>query len=143
MEFPLQISLSFAECPDEVEDATLAFKETVARGARPAREPETFETREGRVTRSEIWTLADVRYAFIERKNPREKHSPALFDEDLVVSRLESPSPLGIRAIDHLTNNVGMGEMGNWVEWYKKVFGFVVSYQKSKSIVWPNWFTRS
>ena len=83
-----------------------------------------LESPEGRVTRAEIWTPGDVRYAFIERKAPNGPQSPALFDEGLVVSRLESPSPLGLRVIDHLTNNVGMGEMQKWVDWYKQVFGF-------------------
>jgi len=111
----------------EVKDATQAFHETVKRGARPAREPETFEAPQGTVIRSEIWTPGDVRYAFIQRHTPRGLHHPALFDEELVASRLESPSPLGIRQIDHLTNNVGIGEMKNWVAYYKEVFGFGVT----------------
>ncbi|MEK6579261.1 MAG: 4-hydroxyphenylpyruvate dioxygenase [Bdellovibrionota bacterium] len=111
----------------DVADATEAFKTTVLRGARPAMEPFTYASPEGKVVRSEIWTPADVRYAFIERKAPGGPAQKALFDEGLTVSRLESPSPLGIRLIDHLTNNVGMGEMKTWVDWYKKVFGFVVS----------------
>lgn len=111
----------------DVENATEAFNETVRRGARPAMEPKTFETPEGRVTRSEIWTPAKVRYAFIERTNLSGLKGPALFDEGLVVSRLSSPSPRGLNHIDHLTNNVGMGEMATWVKYYKDVFGFVVS----------------
>lgn len=111
----------------DVDNATQAFEETVARGARPARKPEAFESREGRVVISEIWTPGDVRYRFVERHAPGGLHAPALFDEGFVVSRLESPSPKGIRTIDHLTNNVGIGEMKTWVEWYKQVFGFIVT----------------
>jgi 4-hydroxyphenylpyruvate dioxygenase len=111
----------------DVKDATQAYEVAVKRGARSAREPQTFKTPEGTVTRSEIWTPADVRYAFIQRHAPNGPNSPALFDEGLVVSRLESPSPLGIRVIDHLTNNVGMGEMKDWVEYYKEIFGFIVT----------------
>lgn len=111
----------------DVKDATKAFEETTKRGARPAREPQTFKSAEGTVVRSEIWTPGDVRYAFIERHSPAGLEKPALFDEELVVSRLESPSALGIRVIDHLTNNVGMGQMKDWVEYYKEVFGFIVT----------------
>lgn len=111
----------------DVDDAAAAFKETVARGARPALEPVTFESSAGSVTRSEIWTPGNVRYAFMSRKAPNGPQAPALFDEGLNVTRLESPSPQGIRVIDHLTNNVGIGEMKTWVEWYKKTFGFIVS----------------
>lgn len=111
----------------DVDDATQAFEETVARGAKPAMAPRRFESAEGTVARSEIWTLGQVRYAFIERKAPNGPKGPALFDEGLVASRLESPSPFGIFRVDHLTNNVGIGDMAKWVEWYKKIFGFKVT----------------
>ena len=111
----------------DVDNATQAYEKTVKQGARSALEPVTHESDEGTVTRAEIWTPADVRYAFIERKASAKKSGPHLFDAELVVSRLESPSPMGIRVIDHLTNNVGIGEMKDWVEWYKQVFGFVVT----------------
>jgi 4-hydroxyphenylpyruvate dioxygenase len=111
----------------DVDDATAAFEDTVRRGARPAMEPQRYESPEGSVVRSEIWTPGRVRYAFMERKAPQGPAAPALFDEGLVVSRLESPSPLKIRTIDHLTNNVSIGEMGKWVAWYRDVFGFVVT----------------
>ncbi len=111
----------------DVDDATLAFEETTKKGARPAMAPKTFESPEGRVTRSEIWTPGDVRYAFIQRHAPAGQHEPALFDEGLVVSRLISPAPNGLLKIDHLTNNVNIGEMANWVKFYKDVFGFTVT----------------
>jgi 4-hydroxyphenylpyruvate dioxygenase len=111
----------------EVDDAAAAFQETVAKGAKPALEPQTFESPEGRVIRSEIWTPASVRYAFIQRHAPGGLQKPALFDEGLVAARLESPSPMGLRVIDHLTNNVDMGRMKTWVKYYQDVFGFHVS----------------
>jgi 4-hydroxyphenylpyruvate dioxygenase len=111
----------------DVDDATHWFNETTKRGAKPARKPERFESPEGNVVVAEIFTPGNVRYRFMERKAPNGPHGPALFDEGLVVPRLESPDPLGIRVIDHLTNNVTIGDMPNWVEWYKKVFGFVVT----------------
>jgi 4-hydroxyphenylpyruvate dioxygenase len=109
----------------EVDDATQVFEETTARGAKAARKPERFQSAEGSVVRAEIWTPGDVRYAFIERKAPKGNAAPALFDEGLVVSRLESPSPMGIRLIDHLTNNVPIGDMKVWSAWYQKTFGFI------------------
>ncbi len=111
----------------EVKDATQAFQETVKRGARPALEPQVYESPEGRVVRAEIWTPADVRYAFIERHAHGDAQSRVLFDQNLVAARLLSASPLGIQSIDHLTNNVGMGEMKDWVRWYQEVFGFKVT----------------
>lgn len=110
----------------DVEDAKGAFQETVARGARPALEPVTYQTPQGTVVRSEIYTPCDLRYAFIERKGVASESSPALFDEGLVAQRLKSPSPNHIQKIDHLTNNVSIGEMAKWVDYYKKIFGFQV-----------------
>lgn len=127
-------ALSFLKSLDEgvcvlavlVDDATKAFKETVARGAKPALEPKRFESAEGVVVRSEIWTPGKVRYAFIERKTKTE-NGPALLDDRLVVARLVSPAPLAIDRIDHLTNNVSIGQMKIWVDWYKQVFDFHVT----------------
>lgn len=111
----------------EVDDAAAAFKDAVARGGRPALEPQVYEAPEGRVVRSEIWTPASVRYAFIQRHAPGGMNQPALFDEGLVAARLESPSPLGLRVIDHLTNNVDMGRMKVWVDFYRSVLGFGIT----------------
>jgi 4-hydroxyphenylpyruvate dioxygenase len=111
----------------EVDDASMAFHEAVSRGARPAMEPRRFDSPQGSVVRSEIWSPGQVRYAFIERRAASGNSDAALFDEGLVARRLESPSPFGIFRIDHLTNNVAIGEMSKWVEWYQRVFGFKVT----------------
>lgn len=111
----------------DVKDATQAYRDAVKRGAKSALEPQVYEAPEGRVIRAEVWTPGDVRYALIERHPRGSQQQPALFDEELVAQRLESPSPFGIQTIDHLTNNVGMGEMKNWVRWYQEVFGFKVT----------------
>ncbi|MCC7442804.1 MAG: 4-hydroxyphenylpyruvate dioxygenase [Bdellovibrionales bacterium] len=113
----------------EVDDATKAFEECVARGARVAMKPRRSESKLGSVVRAEIYTPDDLRYAFIQRKAPGGLREPALLDEGLEVSRLESASPHHVRVIDHLTNNVSIGEMGKWVAWYKDVFDFEVVRQ--------------
>jgi len=110
----------------DVDNATEWFQTTVRRGAKPAMEPTRFETAEGSVVRAEIWTPGKVRYAFIERQSKNGMTGPALFSDRLVVSRLESPAPLNIHSIDHLTNNVSIGEMKNWVAYYKEIFDFDV-----------------
>jgi 4-hydroxyphenylpyruvate dioxygenase len=111
----------------DVENSEKAFLESVKRGAKPAMEPKKSETAEGRVIRSEIWTLGNIRYAFMERGGNRGENAPALFDDGMVAFRLESPSPFGIRTIDHLTNNVSIGQMKEWVRWYKEIFDFTVT----------------
>jgi len=110
----------------DVDDAEQAYLETTRKGARSAREPEHFESAEGSVTRAEIYTPGNVRYRFISRKS-KGLESPALFDEGMKVSRLKSPSPFGIFRIDHLTNNITMGDLKLWVDYYKDIFGFIVT----------------
>ncbi|MBS1958039.1 MAG: 4-hydroxyphenylpyruvate dioxygenase [Bdellovibrionales bacterium] len=107
----------------EVDDAVAAFKETTARGGRPATEPKTFECLEGTVTIAEIYTPEDVRYRFVTRKHKGIKN-PAPLIEGVIVKRLESPSPSGLSIIDHLTNNIDMGQIKVWTKYYEDVFNF-------------------
>jgi 4-hydroxyphenylpyruvate dioxygenase len=108
----------------EVEDSAATFREVVARGARPAMEPKTFETPEGTVILSEVYTPADFRYRFVQRKSDPDLSKPALLIDGVVVSRLQSPSPTGIFRIDHLTNNIDMGQFDIWLKFYTETFGF-------------------
>lgn len=108
----------------EVDDAAAAFKEVVARGARPAQEPQVFEASGGNVVCAEVYTPADVRYRLVSRKRAGSLSEPAPLIPGVVVSRLESPSPTGIAVIDHLTNNIDMGQMDVWVKYYREVFQF-------------------
>jgi 4-hydroxyphenylpyruvate dioxygenase len=108
----------------EVEDSAATFHEVVARGARPAMAPTTFETPEGTVVLSEVFTPADFRYRFVQRKSSPDKKARALFVDSVVVDRLESPSPTGIFRIDHLTNNIDMGQFDTWLKFYTETFGF-------------------
>lgn len=127
-------SLNFLKLQDEgicvlaldVADTKEAYDLAMKRGAKSAMEPKVFESNDGRVVRAEIWTPGRVRYAFMERSQQSVSES-GLFDEGLVASRFESPSPFGITRIDHLTNNVSIGEMSKWVDFYKTVFGFTVT----------------
>jgi 4-hydroxyphenylpyruvate dioxygenase len=108
----------------EVEDSAATFKEVVSKGARPALEPMTFETPEGTVVLSEVYTPADFRYRFVQRKSNSDLKKPALFIDSVVVARLESPSPTGLFRIDHLTNNIDMGQFEIWLNYYTQIFGF-------------------
>jgi 4-hydroxyphenylpyruvate dioxygenase len=116
----------------EVDDAEGAFHHLVKRGARPAMEPAEWACDGMTVVRAEVWTPGNLRYALIERRGEALslKNTRAFpLDLDLSVSRLESPSPLGIQSIDHLTNNVPIGTMRTWVDYYNEVFGFKVTRQ--------------
>jgi 4-hydroxyphenylpyruvate dioxygenase len=108
----------------EVEDSAATFKEVVSKGARPALEPTTFETPDGTVVLSEVYTPADFRYRFVQRKSSSDRKNPAILVDSVVVARLESPSPTGLFRIDHLTNNIDMGQFDIWLNYYTQIFGF-------------------
>lgn len=113
----------------EVENVQQTYDEVVGRGARSAQAPQTFFTAEGSVTYAEVFTPADFRYRFVSRKSADGKSisdlkKPALFLDGVPVARLESPSPTGIHRIDHLTNNIDMGQFQTWLDYYTKTFGF-------------------
>lgn len=109
----------------EVDDALNAYEETVARGARSALKPTWAETEYGKVCVAEIYTPADFRYRFVQRQTPSaDLKQKALFVPGLVADRLESPAPTGVFRIDHLTNNINMGEFDTWIQFYTQVMKF-------------------
>jgi len=108
----------------EVEDSAATFREVVAKGARPAMEPTTFETPDGTLVLSEVYTPADFRYRFVQRKSSPDFKKPAPLIDGVTVARLESPSPTGLFRIDHLTNNIDMGQFETWLHYYTRIFGF-------------------
>lgn len=103
----------------EVDNAEAAYRETVARGARPALAPVREETANGTVTVAEVYTPSDLRYRFVSRVGNQ-------FLPGLTADRMLSPSPTGLKHIDHLTNNIDMGRTDVWVKYYQEVFGFKV-----------------
>ncbi len=108
----------------EVEDAAETYRDLVSKGARPAMEPTVFESPEGTLVLSEVYSPADFRYRFVQRKSSADLKAPAPLIDGLMVARLESPSPTGIFRIDHLTNNIDMGQFDIWLKFYTEVFGF-------------------
>jgi len=104
-----------------VEDATAAFEETVKRGAKPFMEPTTEKDGDGEVVRSGIYTYGETVHLFVERKNYNGIFLPGYKE----LKSDYSPSPVGLKFIDHMVGNVGWGEMNQWVKWYEDVMGFV------------------
>lgn len=113
----------------EVDDVHAWYHRCISHGARSAAAPKTATSPHGVVRSAEVWTPEDVRYRLIERhqRAGSNDQDAALFVEGLVADRLVSPSPLKLQHVDHLTNNVDMGQMSVWVEWYQRVFGFGVT----------------
>lgn len=103
-----------------VDDATKAWEDTTARGAKSYMEPTREEDAEGHVIRSGIHTYGETVHIFVERKNYNGVFLPGY-------KKWEShynPSETGLKYIDHMVGNVDWGQMNTWVDFYGKVMGF-------------------
>lgn len=109
-----------------VDDATKAWKETTARGAKSFIEPTREEDAHGYVVRSGIHTYGETVHIFVERS---AYNGPFLPGYRAWKSEY-NPEPVGLKYIDHMVGNVDWGEMNKWVEFYAKVMGFtqIVSF---------------
>ncbi len=103
-----------------VDDASSAWRETTARGARSIQEPTTLSDENGSVVVSSIAAYGDTLHTFVERKNYTGPFFPGYraTPEDTVAR------PVGLLHIDHIVGNVGWNSMNEWVDFYSKVMGF-------------------
>ena len=99
-----------------------ALKEALKRGARLVVPPETHDLESGRIHFAAIQGVGDVLNYFIEREGSCEPFWPGLS-----LDALPALCHPGLVRIDHLTNNVGPGEMEQLVKFYGDIFGFVVT----------------
>jgi len=104
-----------------VDDAEAAYRETTKRGANGVRKPEVLRDDRGEVRISAIATYGDTIHTFVERKNYQGVFLPgyvAVVGPDVVAR------PVGLKYVDHMVGNVGLGDMNRWVEFYQTVMGF-------------------
>ena len=103
-----------------VPDATHALELALERGATQVAEPSKIESDRGGWKHSAIKAYGDTIHSLVE--NPDLVWPPPNF-------RLRNDSiavPIGLESIDHVVANVELGKMDEWVEYYERVFGFVL-----------------
>ncbi len=105
-----------------VEDAPLAFREAIERGAVEVHAPKYVNSTHGSIVIAAIRGFGDVINEFVQR--PMN-----VFRTGYEACRDEGGRPLKVRLsrIDHLTNNVPKGELDKWVEFYTRIYGFKVT----------------
>jgi len=78
------------------------------------------EVEDGAITHGAMYAFADVIYGFVER------HGTKRFSTEFESATTDqNPKGFGIKGVDHLTNNVNMGEMEPLAEFYEKALGMV------------------
>lgn len=103
-----------------VDDARKAFEETTKRGAEVVMEPTVLKDEHGEIVKASIKTYGDTIHTFVERKNYNGVFMPGF-------EKWESeynPGTKGLKNIDHMVGNVGLGEMNKWASFYANTMGF-------------------
>jgi len=106
----------------QVADLDLAINEAMNRGGELMVAPETHAQGEGTLRFAAIKGVGDVLNYLVERRG----ELPA-FWHDLKPDPGPALCEPGLVRVDHLTNNVGAGEMAALVAFYERVFGFRVT----------------
>jgi 4-hydroxyphenylpyruvate dioxygenase len=106
----------------QVENLDSALACARQQGARVMLEPETHRLGDGTLRFAAIQGVGDVWNFLVERAG-----EPAAFWPGLEPDPLPALCDPGLVRVDHLTNNVGPGEMEALVAFYEQVYGFGVT----------------
>lgn len=109
-----------------VPDARQAFLETTKRGAKPFLEPTETKDEHGTIVISGIHTYGETLHFFVERDEYNGVFLPGYRKWEPAYR----PSAVGLKYIDHMVGNVELGQMNEWVNFYRDVMGFtqIVSF---------------
>ena len=103
-----------------VDDATASYELALERGAEGVLPPTASSDSHGTCVRAQIQSFGDVIHEFVERK----AYNGAFLPGYEAWNPEYRPAEVGLKFIDHMVSNVGLGEMNTWVNWYAKVLGF-------------------
>ena len=105
-----------------VDDVESAWRETTSRGAESVLEPTEVDGGEdGILRKSAVRTYGDVIHSFIDRS---DYHGPFMPGYRKVKKPGRAAEGLSLLEIDHCVGNVELGEMDQFVDFYKQVLGF-------------------
>jgi 4-hydroxyphenylpyruvate dioxygenase len=116
-------------------DSKYTYNETIKRGATgidvPTEAKDDFLGAKLRTVTSAITSFGSVRATFLER-HVEGTPSQKLYTKPFLAGfrptpAASQPNPFdaGMKSIDHLTNNVEMGQLDHWAEFYKRTYGFI------------------
>jgi 4-hydroxyphenylpyruvate dioxygenase len=103
-----------------VDDARVAYEETIKRRAKSYLEPIVTKDEHGEIVRSGIHTYGETVHIFVERKNYSGVFMPGYAKWETEYH----PGKTGLKYIDHMVGNVELGAMNKWSTFYADVMGF-------------------
>ncbi|MFL5716260.1 MAG: 4-hydroxyphenylpyruvate dioxygenase, partial [Chloroflexota bacterium] len=104
-----------------VDDVESAWRETTSRGAVSALAPTELESDDGPLRRASIHTYGEVLHSFVDRRDYGGVFAPGY---RAVKSRAAAAGGLSLLEVDHCVGNVGLGQMDEFVAFYRDVLGF-------------------
>ncbi|WP_166356027.1 4-hydroxyphenylpyruvate dioxygenase [Phytoactinopolyspora limicola] len=109
----------------EVRDVDACVAHARSQGATVIEEPHDVSDDHGTVRTAAIATYGETRHTLIDRSGYTGPYLPGyVARQSGYVKRDGAPKRL-FQAIDHCVGNVELGKMDYWVNWYRKVMGFV------------------
>ena len=111
----------------EVDDASKAYGELVARGAEGLREPVRYEGADTTVVIAEVAGFGDVIHRLVERHGPRHEFLPGRIH---ITAPAKGPDEKLFSEIDHLAICVPSGELEPTARFYEEVFGFARIFEE-------------
>ena len=102
------------------DDVDAAYQAAVAHGGVGIAAPWSESDSTGTVRRATVGGYGDTVHHFTSRDH--QVWAPGYSTEGLIVG--EGPGPVGIESIDHVVGNLPDGGLDEWVEFYRRVFGF-------------------
>jgi 4-hydroxyphenylpyruvate dioxygenase len=98
-------------------DAEKAFQVAVKRGAKPFQEKDSNKSF---IPFPAIYGIGDSLIYFVDQKNSEVLYKK-IFQVD---TKASEQNEIGLGVVDHFTNNVPVGEMQKWCDFYTQVFNF-------------------
>ncbi|MQA11294.1 MAG: 4-hydroxyphenylpyruvate dioxygenase [Pseudonocardiaceae bacterium] len=109
----------------EVSDVDKCVEHARAQGATILAEPHEISDEHGSVRLAAIATYGETRHTLVDRSGYAGPYLPGyVAAEGSVPKRPGAPKRL-FQAVDHCVGNVELGKMDYWVDWYRRVMGFV------------------
>jgi len=105
-----------------VDDVESAWRETTTRGAISALDPTELDGGEdGTLRKASIHTYGEVLHSFVDRGDYAGVFAPGYRK---VKSAAAAAGGLSLLEVDHCVGNVGLGQMDEFVDFYRDVLGF-------------------
>jgi 4-hydroxyphenylpyruvate dioxygenase len=110
-----------------VDDAAMAFREAVDRGAVPVQEPIATADGEGQIIVAKIATFGDTLHSFVQRSKTTS------FLPNYKAAAFAPQFSARLRAIDHFAVAVEEGRTSYWAQFYRDTFGFNLAQEEYTS----------